>query len=73
MEQEIEGITSRLEELNRLLAQPHTYENGTDIKQLNREYAELKGSLEKYNLEWEKTALELEALEDSFWRDKTVA
>ena len=73
LEQEIEGITSRLEELNRLLAQPHTYENGTDIKQLNREYAELKGSLEKYNLEWEKTALELEALEDSFWRDKTVA
>jgi ATP-binding cassette subfamily F protein 3 len=70
IEQTIEGITSRLEELNHLLAQPDTYENGTDIRQLNREYTELRSSLEKHNLEWEKTALELEALENSFWQAK---
>jgi ATP-binding cassette subfamily F protein 3 len=70
LEQAINGITDRLEELNLLLAQPDTYENGTDIKQLNLEYTELKSSLEKHNRKWEETAMELEALEESFWREK---
>ncbi|MEJ2365872.1 MAG: ATP-binding cassette domain-containing protein [Deltaproteobacteria bacterium] len=70
LEQIIEGITSRLEELNHLLAQPDTYENGTAIKQLNLEYTELKSSLEEHNRQWEETAIELEALEESFWQDK---
>ena len=61
-----------MEELNDLLAQPDTYENGTDIKQLNREYAELKSSLEENNRQWEETAIELEALEESFWKKKTL-
>jgi len=69
-EQTIEGITSRLQELNHLLAQLHTYANGTDIKQLNREYTELKSSLKEQNRQWEKTAMELEALEESFWQGK---
>ena len=72
LEQVIEGITSRLEELNHLLAQPATYENGTDIKQLNLEYTELKNSLEEHNRQWEETAIQLEALEESFWQDKMV-
>ena len=66
LEQTIEGITNRLEKLNHLLAQPDTYGNGTDIRQLNREYAELKRSLEEHNRQWEQTAIELEALEESF-------
>jgi len=70
LEQTIEGITSRLEELNHLLAQPHTYENGTDIKQLNSEYTELKSSLEEHNRQWEEIAMELEALEEWFWGEK---
>ena len=73
LEQTIEGITSRLEELNHLLAQPDTYENGTDIGQLSREYTELKRSLKEHNRQWEETAIELEALEESFWQDKTVS
>jgi ATP-binding cassette subfamily F protein 3 len=73
LEQSIGEITSRLEELNHLLAQPDTYGNGTDIGQLNREYAELKSSLEERNRQWEETAIELEALEESFWQDKTVS
>ena len=73
LEQTIEGITSRLEELNHLLAQPDTYGNGTDIGQLNREYTELKSSLEERNRQWEETAIELEALEESFWQDKSVS
>ncbi len=72
LEQAIEEITSRLDELNHLLSQPDTYENSTDIKQLNREYAELKSSLEEHNRQWEETAIELEALEESFWKEKTL-
>ena len=68
LEQTIEGITNRLEELNRLLVRPDTYENGTDIAALNREYNKLKKSLEEHNLKWEQTAIELEALEESFWQ-----
>ncbi len=72
LEQTIEEISGRLDELNHLLAQPDTYENGIDIKQLNREYAELKNSLEENNRQWEETAIELEALEESFWKEKTL-
>jgi ATP-binding cassette subfamily F protein 3 len=70
LEQTIERITSRLEELNHLLSQPHTYENGSDIGEVNREYAELKNSLEEHTRQWEEAAMELAALEESFRREK---
>jgi ATP-binding cassette subfamily F protein 3 len=69
LEQAIEEISGRLDELNHLLAEPDTYENGTDIAALNREYNELKKSLEEHNRQWEQTAIELETLEESFWKD----
>jgi ATP-binding cassette subfamily F protein 3 len=69
LEQTIEEISGRLDELNHLLAEPDTYENGTDIAALNREYNELKKSLEEHNRQWEQTAIELETLEESFWKD----
>ena len=72
LEQTIEEISGRLDELNHLLAKPDTYENGTDIAALNREHGELKRSLEKYNRQWEQTAIELETLEESFWKDKAL-
>jgi ATP-binding cassette subfamily F protein 3 len=71
LEQASEEISDRLDELNHILAKPDTYENGTDIAALNREYSELKKSLEKHNRQWEQTALELETLEESFWQDKS--
>jgi len=71
LEQTIEEISGRLDELNHLLAKPDTYENGTDIAALNREYNELKKSLEEHNRQWEQTAIELETLEESFWHEKT--
>jgi ATP-binding cassette subfamily F protein 3 len=72
LEQTIEEIAGRLDELNHLLAQPDTYENGTDIAPLNRDYNELKKSLEEHNRQWEQTAIELEMLEESFWEEKTL-
>ena len=56
LEQTIEEISGRLDESNRLLAKPDTDRNGTDIAALNRDYNELKKSLEKHNSEWEQTA-----------------
>jgi ATP-binding cassette subfamily F protein 3 len=72
LEQTIEEISGRLDELNHLLAKPDTYENGTDIAALNREYNKLKKSLEEHNRQWEQTAIELETLEESFWLEKTM-
>ncbi len=72
LEQIIEKTSGRLDELNRLLAKPDTYENGADIAALNREYNELKKSLEEHNRQWEQTAIELETLEESFWEEKSL-
>lgn len=72
LEQTSERISDRLDDLNHILAKPDTYENGTDIAALNREYNELKESLEEHNRQWEKTAIELETLEESFWQDKSL-
>lgn len=69
LEQRIEKLTGRLDELNHLLAQPDTYENGGFFKELHLEYHELKRTLEAQNQEWEEAALELEAIEESFWKD----
>jgi protein subunit release factor A len=72
LEQTIEEITNRLEELNHLPAKPDTYKNGTDIAALNREYNELRKSLEKHNRQWEQADIELETLKESFWQEKTL-
>jgi hypothetical protein len=61
-----------LDALNHLLAQLDTYGNGTDVGQLNREYTELKSSLEENNRQWEETTIELEPPEELFWKDKAL-
>ena len=72
LEQAIKEITVRLDALNHLLAQLDTYGNGTDVGQLNREYTELKSSLEENNRQWEETTIELEPPEELFWKDKAL-
>ncbi|MFP3870465.1 MAG: ABC-F family ATP-binding cassette domain-containing protein [Syntrophobacteria bacterium] len=70
LEQTIEAMTARLEELNDLLSHPNTYEDGGRVTDLNLEYHQLKRSLEQYTSQWEETALALERLEESFWQEK---
>jgi len=70
IEKQIDAAALRLEELSTLLAAPETYHNGGSVQELSREYQHLKGNLEKWNEQWEKTALELEALEEFFWEQK---
>jgi ATP-binding cassette subfamily F protein 3 len=72
LEQAIESATRRLDDLGRLLAAPETYRNGGPVDELTREYYQLKRALEGYTRQWEETALELEALEESFWQDKAL-
>ena len=61
-----------MDALNHLLAQLDTYGNGTDVGQLNREYTELKSSLEENTRQWEETTIELEPPEELFWKDKAL-
>ncbi|UCG14413.1 MAG: ABC-F family ATP-binding cassette domain-containing protein [Deltaproteobacteria bacterium] len=72
LEQTIEEITGRIDTLNSLLARPETYENGSSVTELTLEYQKLKRSLEDHNQQWEQTAAEMEALEESFWQDKAL-
>ncbi|HYR02044.1 MAG TPA: ATP-binding cassette domain-containing protein, partial [Syntrophobacteria bacterium] len=72
LEQAIDSAARRLDDLGRLLAAPETYRNGSPVDELTREYYQLKRALEGYTRQWEQAALELEALEESFWRDKTL-
>jgi ATP-binding cassette subfamily F protein 3 len=71
LELTIDDVSSRLDELSRLLAQQDTYESGANVAELSREFGELKNSLEDYTRRWEETAMELEALEASFRQEKT--
>jgi ATP-binding cassette subfamily F protein 3 len=72
LEQAIESATKRIEDLAQLLAAPETYRNGSPVDELTREYYQLKRTLEDDTRQWEETALELEALEESFWQEKVV-
>ena len=71
LELTIADVSSRLDELSLLLAQQDTYESGANVAELSREFGKLKNSLEEYTRRWEETAIELEALEASFWQEKT--
>jgi ATP-binding cassette subfamily F protein 3 len=72
LEQAIESAAKRLDDLAQLLAAPETYRNGSPVDELTREYYQLKRTLEDHTRQWEETALELEALEESFWQEKAV-
>ena len=71
LEQTIEGITNRLEELSHLLAHLNTSKKTITSRNLSASTNETKHSLDEDNQKWEEAALELEAMEKSFWRDKT--
>jgi ATP-binding cassette subfamily F protein 3 len=66
LEQQVEEITARLEELNRVLARPETYERDDEAAERTREYHHLRRVLEEHNRKWEETALALEHLEKTF-------
>jgi ATP-binding cassette, subfamily F, member 3 len=69
LESTLEGEQSKLDAMKAQLADPSTYQDGTDIRQLNKAYHECHSRVMQITEEWEQTAMELEELESSFWMD----
>jgi ATP-binding cassette subfamily F protein 3 len=65
IEKDIEKSESRFREMEAKLAEPGTYRDGTDIAQLNKDYAELKLRVEELYESWESHRLRLEELLES--------
>lgn len=65
IEEEIDGMETRMKEIEKELAQPATYQDGKQVSEYQREYKRLKKNLEESYDRWEKDKLELEELLNS--------
>ncbi|MHC1744103.1 MAG: ABC-F family ATP-binding cassette domain-containing protein [Syntrophobacteraceae bacterium] len=73
LEARLDAEHRQLDQLKERLAAPETYRDGTDLKDLNRDYQQCQKRAQDLTTEWEERALELEELELSFWKDKEKA
>ncbi len=73
LEARLDAEHSQLDQLKARLAAPETYCDGTDIKDLNKDYQQCQKRIQDLTAEWEERALELEALELTFWKEKEKA
>ena len=73
LEKDLETAQQRLEGLTVSLADPDTYQSGADVGALQREYHELKKSVQNLTQQWEERALALEELEKTFWEARQPA
>ncbi len=62
IEKDVDKSESRIAEIEEKLANPETYRDGTDIADLNKEYAELKERIKGLSKSWESHRLQLEEL-----------
>jgi ATP-binding cassette subfamily F protein 3 len=60
VERTLEELQRRHDEIVRQLQSPDTYTNGTDIAELNRQFAATKTQIEELTAQWEKLSLALE-------------
>lgn len=73
LELRLDAEHRELDEIKGRLAVPETYSDGTDVKALNLSYQQCQKRVQELTVEWEEQALELEELEQSFWKDKEGA
>jgi ATP-binding cassette subfamily F protein 3 len=66
LEKEIHRLELELESINAVLINPDTYNNHTQIRELNEKHKELKLSLDKKVKDWEEVSLSLEETEREF-------
>ncbi|MBK9098240.1 MAG: ABC-F family ATP-binding cassette domain-containing protein [bacterium] len=66
LEKEIHELERELEKINTVLINPDTYNNHTQIRELNEKHKELKLSLDEKVKEWEEVSLSLEEVEREF-------
>jgi ATP-binding cassette subfamily F protein 3 len=69
IERDIEESESQLRKIEAKLADPETYQDGTDISRLNKDYAELKVRIEGLYESWESHRFQLEEILDSLSTD----
>ena len=65
IEEKIDGMETRMKEIEKELVQPATYQDGKQVSEYQREYKRLKKNLEESYDRWEKDKLELEELLNS--------
>ncbi len=70
LEADLEAEQARLDAFKARLADPLTYQDGTDVRQLNQDYHECHARVMQITEDWEQAALELEELEAGFWNDR---
>jgi ATP-binding cassette subfamily F protein 3 len=70
LEADLESEQARLDAFKAQLADPSTYQDGTDVRQLNQDYHECHARVVQITEDWEQAALELEELEAGFWNDR---
>jgi len=66
LEKEIHRLEQEIEKINAVLINPDSYNNQTQIRELNEKHNELKLSLDKKVKEWEEVSLSLEEIEREF-------
>ena len=66
LEKEIHKLEQELESINQTLLKPDTYNNLSQMRELNEKHAEIKSSLDKKVKEWEEVSLSLEEVERGF-------
>ncbi len=70
LEADLEAEQARLDACKARLADPLTYQNGADVRQLNQDYQECHSRVMRITEDWEQAALELEELETRFWSEQ---
>lgn len=66
LEKEIHKLEQELKKINAVLINPDTYNNHSQIRELNEKLKELKLSLDEKVKEWEEVSLSLEEVEREF-------
>ena len=66
LEKEIHKLEQELEKINAVLVNPDSYNNRSQIRELNEKHKELKLSLDKKVKEWEEVSLSLEEIEREY-------
>jgi len=69
VEASLASAHGELDLLNERLADPTTYQNGSRVQELQKNYQECQLKIETLTREWEEHALALEELEDDFWKN----
>jgi ATP-binding cassette subfamily F protein 3 len=73
LESLLEAAHARLDDVNAALGDPSTYGDGARVQELQKQLRDCQSEVDRLTEQWEEQALELEELEEDFWRDKTAA